>query len=291
MYRDISIRPLCYAHVDLPRDFFGGVPIHSLEGTSTSPMVYVLLSVQDDGGTVHHHLVDAGFRAEKWINRFGFSDYETPAETLAKVGVTPEEIESVLLTHMHFDHANNLVAFPNAHVYVQWDEFEGWTKALGLPMHFTPMGDESWITSSFDRDDMQMYGALLRDHKLHFVRDGDEVLPGVTCRLAKDGHTFGSQWFSVETSNGRYVVAGDSVMWYSNVEEMWPSGYTNGSTYNMLMTYGDIYEELRGDVDRIVPGHDILLFERHPSWKAGPNEVAEVHVADWDTSRRPQGAE
>ena len=89
------------------------------------------------------------------------------------------------------------------------------------------------------------------------------------------------------TSNGRYVVAGDSVMWYSNVEEMWPSGYTNGSTYNMLMTYGEIYEELRGEVDRIVPGHDILLFERHPSWKAGPNEVAEVHVADWDTSRRP----
>jgi hypothetical protein len=31
----------------------------------------------------------------------------------------------------------------------------------------------------------------------------------------------------------------------------------------------------------------MLVFDRHPSWKVGPNEVAEVHVAGWDTSRRP----
>jgi hypothetical protein len=55
----------------------------------------------------------------------------------------------------------------------------------------------------------------------------------------------------------------------------------------MLMTYGQIYEYLQGDVDRIVPGHDTLVFDRHPSWKVGPNEVAEVHVAAWDVSRRP----
>jgi hypothetical protein len=40
---DYSIRPLCFSHVDLPREFFGGVPIHSGEGVSSSPMIYVLL--------------------------------------------------------------------------------------------------------------------------------------------------------------------------------------------------------------------------------------------------------
>jgi hypothetical protein len=55
----------------------------------------------------------------------------------------------------------------------------------------------------------------------------------------------------------------------------------------MLMTYGQIYDYLRGEVDRIVPGHDTLVFDRHPSWKVGPNEVAEVHVAEWDVSLRP----
>ena len=57
---DYSIRPLCFSHVDLPREFFGGVPIHSGEGVSSSPMIYVLLSGQDAAGVVHHHLVDAG---------------------------------------------------------------------------------------------------------------------------------------------------------------------------------------------------------------------------------------
>ena len=87
----------------------------------------------------------------------------------------------------------------------------------------------------------------------------------------------------MNTSNGPYVVAGDAVMWYSNVEEMWPSGYTNGNTYNMLMTYGQIHTYLGGDVDRIIPGHDPLVFSRHPSWKVGANEVGEVHLAEWDS--------
>jgi glyoxylase-like metal-dependent hydrolase (beta-lactamase superfamily II) len=283
---DYSIRPLCYSHVDLPREFFGGVPIHSGEGVSTSPMVYVLVSGKEPDGTVHHYLVDAGFAADKWIHRFGFYHWEAPEAVLAKVGVAPEDIEKVFLTHMHFDHGNNLPAFPNAAVYVQEDEFQGWCEALALPQLYTPLGEESWVTSSFDRDDLQMYGRLAGEQRLHYVRDGEEVVPGIVGHLSRDGHTFGSQWISVQTSGGPFVVAGDTVMWYSNVEEMWPSGYTNGNTYNMLLTYGEIHEFLGGEIDRIVPGHDLELFKRHTSWRAGDNEVAEVHVAAWDTSLR-----
>jgi glyoxylase-like metal-dependent hydrolase (beta-lactamase superfamily II) len=273
---DYSIRPMCFSHVDLPREFFGGVPIHSGEGVSASPMIYVLLSGRDDDGTVHHYLVDAGFH-----------DWEPPETVLAKVGVRPSEIEKVFLTHMHFDHANNVGAFPNADVYVQWEEYRGWLTALALPDLYTPLGEESWITSSFDRDDARVFGELARDHRLKFLGDDEELAPGIRGHLSKDGHTFGTQWVSVDTSGGPYVVAGDAVMWYSNVEEMWPSGYTNGNTYNMLMTYGQIHQYLDGEVNRIVPGHDTLVFDRHPSWKVGPNEVAEVHVAPWDASRRP----
>jgi len=153
---DYSIRPLCYSHVDLPREFFGGVPIHSGEGVSTSPMVYVLVSGKEPDGTVHHYLVDAGFAADKWIHRFGFYHWEAPDTVLAKVGVAPADIEKVFLTHMHFDHGNNLPAFPNASVYVQWDEFQGWCEALGLPELYTPLGDERWVTSSFDRVTMEL---------------------------------------------------------------------------------------------------------------------------------------
>jgi glyoxylase-like metal-dependent hydrolase (beta-lactamase superfamily II) len=281
---DYSIRSLCYAHVDLPAEFFGGVPIHSGEGLKTAAMHYVLLSSRGDDGQEHHYLVDVGFDQE-WIPRFGFYDWEPPETVLARVGLEPAQIEKVLISHMHFDHINALAHFPDVDLLVHRQEYDGWVEVLALPPHLTPLGEQSWITSSFHRQDLAVLGDYMAKGKLRFNEDGEEVLPGVTAYLS-GGHTFGNQWFSVETSGGRYVVASDSVFWYSNVEEMWPSGYTNGDTYQMLLTYGDIYEHLGGEIDRIVPGHDMQIYGRHPSWTDGTNQVAEIHVAAWDTSHK-----
>lgn len=284
---EYSIRSLCYAHVDLPADFFGGVPIHSLEGTKTAAMHYVLLSGRDADGAEHHHLVDVGFADERWIGRFGFYDWEPPDTVLARVGLEPAQIEKVFISHMHFDHINGLRAFPDADLYVQQREYDGWVQALGLPALYTPMGEESWITSSFDRGDIAVLGDFLARGKLHFVDDGAELLPGVTAHLSADGHTFGIQWLSVAGEDGPFVIASDTVFWYSNLEEMWPSGYTNGNTYRMLLTYGEILEHVGGDHDRVLPGHDMRIYERFPSFREGRNEVAEPRVAGWDRSRRP----
>ncbi len=280
---DVSVRVLCYAHVDLPKEFFAGVPIHSGEGTPQAAMLYTLLSERDDKGTVHHHLVDCGFD-EPWIPRFGFYDYESPEVVLGKVGVRPEDIESVFVSHMHFDHVNNLHRFPNAKVIVQRTEHEGWAKALTLPELYTPMGIQSWLTSSFDRGDLAHFATLAGEQRLRFVEDLEELHPGIVGHLSPGGHTFGVQWITVETPEQPLVVASDTVMWFSNVEEMWPSGYTNGSTYQMLLTYGEISEFVGGDLDRVVPGHDMRVFDRHPSAKIGANEVAELRVASWDSS-------
>ena len=39
-------------------------------------------------------------------------------------------------------------------------------------------------------------------------------------------------------------------------------------------------------IDRIVPGHDPELFERHPSWTVGHHPLAELHLAAGEPSRR-----
>ncbi len=70
---------------------------------------------------------------------------------------------------------------------------------------------------------------------------------------------------------------------------MWPPGYVQGNTWNLIETYRRLRELLNDDIDRIVPGHDPELFERHPSWTAGHNPVAEIHLAAGATSRRPAG--
>ena len=283
MTPEMSVRTLCYAHVDLPVEFFGGVPIHSGEGVRTAAMVYTLVTTADAGGGRHHHLIDCGFD-EGWIPRFGFYDFETPEVVLDKVGVRPDQIETVFVTHMHFDHVNNLHRFPNAKVVVQRTEHEGWTRALGLSDRYTPMGDQSWLLSSFDRGDMDFFGRLQADDRLAFVEDGDELAPGIVGHLSPGGHTFGVQWLEVAVPGGPIVIASDTAMWYSNIEEMWPSGYTNGNTYQMLLTYGEIAEFVGDDLGRVVPGHDMRIFERFPSSRIGANEVAEVHVAAWDST-------
>jgi hypothetical protein len=52
----------------------------------------------------------------------------------------------------------------------------------------------------------------------------------------------------------------------------------------MLLTYGEISQFVGGDLGRVVPGHDMRVFENHPSAKLGANEVAELRVASWDSS-------
>jgi glyoxylase-like metal-dependent hydrolase (beta-lactamase superfamily II) len=288
MATDYSIRSLCYAHCDLPADFCAGTPIHSLEGLTTLAMHYVLLSRQDDEGKVRHVLVDCGFD-EAWIPRFGFYDWQPPAKVLGRIGLQTTDIEQILVSHMHFDHINALSHFPDVDLTVTQQEFDGWVERTSLPDHYFPMGEQSWMLSSFERGDLDVMRQRISDGKVTFNGDGEEVLPGVTAYFS-GAHSPGNQWFSVETSGGRYVVAQDAVYWYSNVEEMWPSGYTNGDTYGMVRGYGAIYEHLSGDIDRIIPGHEMKIYERHPSWTDGKLQIGEIHVAGWDKSLRPDGA-
>jgi hypothetical protein len=100
------------------------------------------------------------------------------------------------------------------------------------------------------------------------------VCPGIKLHLAADTHTFGSQWIEVSTPAGPHVVAGDAVASYANLERMWPPGYHQGNCWNLLDTYRHLRSMVgEGHLDRIVPGHDMEVFRRTPSW------TAEVHLA------------
>jgi hypothetical protein len=169
-------------------------------------------------------------------------------------------------------------------VLVQRTEHEGWTRALGLSDRYTPMGEQSWLLSSFDRGDMDFFagcrpttGWRSSRTATSWPRHRRPPQPGRAHvrRAVARGRGPG----------GPIVIASDTAMWYSNIEEMWPSGYTNGNTYQMLLTYGEIAEFVGDDLGRVVPGHDMRIFERFPAAKVGSGEVAEVHVAAWDSSR------
>ena len=285
---DYSIWPLAFCQCDMPQDFFGGSGKFSNAGMIRVPMLYTLVVGGEVGGKQHVALVDCGFRNDHWLTKYAFSGWEEPEDVLARVGFKPEDVDVILVTHMHFDHMGNFEAFPNAKLYMQLDEYLGWSEAVCSAHQMETEEEKAWIFSSFDPQDLIRAAQGVSDGRVRFIRGDEEVLPGITARLAKDSHTFGSQWFEVQTRNGPFAVVGDVVYWYSNIESMWPPGYHQGSGINLLRVYREIRETLKQKIDRVIPGHDPKVWDRHNSWLApSGNQIAEVNLREGDTSRRP----
>src|SRR5699024_5347504 len=73
--------------------------------------------------------------SEKQIHHFGIKEQSRLHESLAKLGLTNQDIDAILMTHLHYDHANGLTnkvtndsfasAFPGVPIYtseVEWNE-------------------------------------------------------------------------------------------------------------------------------------------------------------------------
>ena len=78
-----------------------------------------------DGRTV---LVDAGFYRPQFFEAFkGIVDYTRPDRAVGRLGIKPEEVTDVIVTHMHSDHVDGVDLFPKATVWIQKDEFNHYT--------------------------------------------------------------------------------------------------------------------------------------------------------------------
>lgn len=84
-----------------------------------------------------NYMIDSGIGNklnEKQIRNYGVTEQSNIEESLQKLGLTVEDIDGILMTHMHFDHASGLTkyeggelvsTFPKAKIYVsqiEWDE-------------------------------------------------------------------------------------------------------------------------------------------------------------------------
>jgi N-acyl homoserine lactone hydrolase len=286
---DYSIWNCCYARGRLPADFMGGVLVHSNEGLAEIAMTYSVLLSAPANGARRLIVVDTGFAHGESMSGRSFAAMESPHDVLGKLGFRPSDVDTVVLTHLHFDHAGNIDAFPNADVIVQRCELESWMQVIGeIPDR--SVGKSSWKLSSLDVEMIERIDRDATSGRITLI-DGDaEIAPGVWCRLARDTHTFGSQWLEVATPDGAYAIAGDCVYWYANVERMWPPGYIQGNAWNLIRTLERMRDAVGADrLERIVPAHDFTIYDRHPSWVSGHNPVAEVRLGNGERSRRSTG--
>jgi N-acyl homoserine lactone hydrolase len=73
-----------------------------------------------DGGKT---LIDCGFSDPKLLKRFGIQKFRPLTATLADLKIAPEKIDTIVLTHTHFDHALDIDKFPNARIILHASEF------------------------------------------------------------------------------------------------------------------------------------------------------------------------
>lgn len=161
-------------------------------------------------------LVDAAFgteaeediaRAPWWFRKaVGASrDAKPLSELLAKVGVKPEEITHVLLTHAHWDHTGGLVQLPNAKVLMPRKEAEwilnetDYVVSGAMPHHLVPVKDQvaPFIFSGPAYDGFE--------HSHDVFGDGSVVA------VPTPGHTLGAtSWFVNSGDGHRWLFAGDA---------------------------------------------------------------------------------
>lgn len=209
-------------------------------------------------GTEKTILIDTGLgdidEVSEMQSRYGvdFVASRTPDQDLiaglARHGVSPEDVDIVVLTHLHFDHVGNNEAFPNATFIVQRDELPQATHPPHFCMFYYP---EYTYKVDTIRDRLQ-------------VVDGDvEIDPSV--RLVKiGGHTPGCMVVMIRTDVGTVCLTSDVMYNYRNLELNWPMG-----SFWDLPDLMAGYDRLHREADIIVPEHDWQFLQEHPSGTIG----------------------
>ena len=137
--------------------------------------------------------------------KFGIPYWISPVRMLGELGVAPEEITDIVITHAHFDHMGSIGEFPNAQIFIQKSELLTWYEAIALPRRF------GYLTAIIDPDNLRTALEASIEHRVTLVDgDKDNILPGIHVRLGP-GHTLGQQFVIVETARGRLVISGDCV--------------------------------------------------------------------------------
>jgi N-acyl homoserine lactone hydrolase len=253
------------------------------------PLPYSLTVVQSATQTI---LVDTGYDDAGYGHTLaeidGIDRWTPPLDVLTTVGIAAADVDTILLTHAHYDHLGNIERFPNAVAYLQQRELERWTWAMDLPAKL------DWLRDGVDRDDLQAARDLIRDGRLLLV-DGrmPNVRPGIHLEPDFDTHTYGHQHVIVEDErSGAWVLPGDAVYCYDNLggvdssARYVPIGYGTGSQENSLFAIDGILTAAGGDPRRVVPGHEFEVFRQFPSVEREDGMYsAEIAVRSGDETR------
>ena len=219
---------------------FSGVPV---SGSSRGPLGWsTVLLIRVSGSTgsaARHYLFDTG----------GHNERPALIRRLAERGLGAGDIDGVILSHVHFDHAANWTLFPQAELYVHPKELA------------PPEATEDFAVPDFHTE------MLCQHPRLRRVEEDDEI-DGMRV-IEAPGHTQGLFALAV----GPDVLASDSI---KNRAELSPD-HPLSNTWSREVARRSIARIAGLAARRIYPGHDVPLVRRDDCW------VASAPVDEWIT--------
>ena len=193
------------------------------------------------------------------IDSGGFGIRSTLIERLKAQRIDPADVTDVILTHSHYDHAVNWVLFPNARIAIGKEELD-W--AVNVPMGRTPVAEFYAIE-------------LKKSARVELLRDGDEVLPGMTA-MAAPGHTPGHLMFVLSKDTRDVLFTGDAAKNRAELLSMTADASMNeAQSKASFKKMWDIWRSKSNNL--LVPGHDMpmVLRDGKPEY-VGQREAAIV---------------
>jgi glyoxylase-like metal-dependent hydrolase (beta-lactamase superfamily II) len=203
-------------------------------------------------------LIDAGLgdkENDKFNDIYGVERGWNLDQSLAEAGLAADDIEIVLATHLHFDHAGGFTTrdasgrlrprFPRAQYIVRRGEWEDAThphernRASYLLDNYVPLADAG---------------------VLQLVDDDVTIMPGVKVHRT-GGHTMHHQMAVIESGGRRAVFAADLMPTTAHLGTAWIMGY---DLYPM-----DTLAAKKAFVTDVVERDALVFFEHDPALAAG----------------------
>ena len=167
-------------------------------------------------------IIDAGLGGkenEKFHEIYGVDRARSLDRTMAEAGISPEDIDIVLASHLHFDHAGGFThrdaggrirpTFPRAQYIVRRGEWEDANRAHGRPR------------GSYLADN---YVPLAEAGVLQLVDDDATIMPGVKVRRT-GGHCLHHQIVVIESKGKTAAYVADLIPTTAHVPEAWIMAY------------------------------------------------------------------
>jgi glyoxylase-like metal-dependent hydrolase (beta-lactamase superfamily II) len=197
-------------------------------------------------------LVDTGWDPAV-ARRRGRDCLVEPLDALRALGIAPEQVARILVSHFHYDHIGNLRAFPAAELVVPATEVEFWA---------TPMARSGQFAAHVEDAELEVVEAARAEGRVREVGGEAEVLPGVRA-IEVGGHSPGQLMFLLAGERRDVLLTSDAVHLYEDFERDRPSSVV-ADLAAMYRAHARI-RDFAAAGTTIVPGHDPLVMDRFPA--------------------------